>query len=140
MRQIIDFRMIKKAFSFFNLSATAIAIVCLSGCYYDVEEELYPDSQLPTACDTSNVRYAVEVKNVFDARCNSCHTGVNASAGIRLDNHADIKTYLDQTGSRLLSSIEQDGNASSMPQGQPKIPDCEISQVKIWIANGYPEN
>jgi len=140
VRQTTDFSMIKRVFSFFSLSTIAIAIVSLSGCYYDVEEELYPDSQMPTACDTNNVRYSVEVKNVFDARCNSCHAGVNASAGIRLDNHADIKTYLDQTGSTLVSSIEQDGNASSMPQGQPRIPDCEINQVKIWIANGYPEN
>jgi mono/diheme cytochrome c family protein len=113
--------------------------IMLTGCYYDTEEELYPDSVNAT-CDTSNVRYSVEVKAVFDARCNSCHAGVNASANIRLDNYADIKAYIDATGGKLVSSILQDGNASAMPQGQPKISDCEINKVSIWVNNSYPEN
>ncbi|MEX1188781.1 MAG: hypothetical protein WED33_05940 [Bacteroidia bacterium] len=134
--------MIREVFSVFVLLVGLSAIVSLSGCYYDVEEELYPDSQNPQTCDTSNVRYAVEVKTILDARCNStsCHGGVSAPSGIRLDNYADIKTYIDQIGSRLLSSIEQNGNASSMPQGQPRIPDCDINQIRIWINSGYPEN
>ncbi len=140
MRPTINLSMIKKTFKYLSLVALFSAILSFSGCYYDVEEELYPDSQLPTACDTSNVRYSIEVKNVLDSRCNSCHAGVNASGGIRLDSYLEVKTYLDQTGTTLVSSIEQDGNASSMPQGQPRIPDCEINQIKIWIANGYPEN
>ncbi|MEZ5171997.1 MAG: hypothetical protein R2850_00395 [Bacteroidia bacterium] len=116
-----------------------LAMLALQGCFYDVEEELYPDSG-NTSCDTSNVRYSLEVSQVFNARCNSCHSGVNASGNIRLDTYQDIKQYVDNTGGRLMSSILQDGNASPMPQGQPKIADCEISQIQIWINNNYPEN
>ena len=111
----------------------------LTSCYYDTEEELYPDSVNAT-CDTSNVRYSVEVKAVLDARCNSCHAGVNASANIRLDTYTDVKSYIDNTGGKLVSSIVQDGNASAMPQGQPKISDCEINTIKKWVNSGYPEN
>jgi hypothetical protein len=40
----------------------------------------------------------------------------------------------------LVSSIVQDGNASAMPQGQPKLSDCDIGKVKKWVNAGYPEN
>jgi hypothetical protein len=123
-----------------TLFATMAVLLALQSCYYDVEEELYPGNGDPTACDTSNVRYSVEVTQIFNSRCNSCHSGVNASAGIRLDSYQEIKSYLDINGSRLISSIKQDGNASSMPQGQPPIPACEILQIETWFNNNYPEN
>ena len=132
--------MIKSTFGFICTAILIAAITSLSGCYYDVEEELYPPQSGSSQCDTTDVRYSTQVTDILNLRCNGCHGGASASAGIRLDNHNDIKNYLDQTGTKLVSSIEQDGNASAMPQGQPRIPDCEINQIKIWVANGYPEN
>lgn len=132
--------MFKKVFSYFGAVLVIAGIFSLSGCYYDVEEELYPPDPNTSQCDTSDVKYSVQVSGILDLRCNGCHGGPNASAGIRLDNYSDIKNYIDQTGTTFVSSIEQDGNASPMPQGQPRIPDCEINQIKIWVANGYPEN
>jgi hypothetical protein len=119
--------------------AVILVTISFSSCYYDKEEELYPD-QIAIGCDTSNVRYSVEIKAIFDAKCNSCHAGVNASGNIRLETYQNVKTYIDASGPRLVSSIAQDGNASAMPQGQPKLPDCDIDKVKIWVNAGYPEN
>jgi uncharacterized membrane protein len=125
--------------SLVNLTICFIVVISLNGCYYDVEEELYPNSS-SLACDTSNVRYSVEVKGILDTRCNGCHSGANPSANIQLGTYAGVKSYLDASSARFLSSINQDGNASSMPQNQPRIPNCEISKISIWIAAGYPEN
>lgn len=132
--------MIVKVFGLLSLVLTIAVLVTFSGCYYDVEEELYPPQSGSSPCDTSDVRYSVQVSAILDLRCNGCHGGPNASAGIRLDNYSDIKNYIEQTGTTFVSSIEQDGSASAMPQGQPRIPDCEINQIKFWVASGYPEN
>jgi mono/diheme cytochrome c family protein len=125
-----------------NLSTFLILFVFvafLSSCYYDKEEELYPDANA-AGCDTSNVKYSVEVKAIFDSKCVSCHSGVNPSGNIRLESYQEVKTYIDATNTKLVSSIVQDGNASAMPQGQPKLSDCDIGKIKIWVNAGYPEN
>jgi len=126
-------------FRFFKVILGITITISLNSCYYDVEEELYPDSLSP-ACDTSNVKYSIDVKGILDLRCNGCHAGANPSANIQLGTYVGVKSYVDANSERFLSSIKQDGNASSMPQNQPRIPDCEISKISIWAAAGYPEN
>jgi hypothetical protein len=135
-----DFRITNFLHMKLTLLASLILIFSLQSCYYDVEEELYPDIKSPGECDTTDVRYSVDIIQIFNSRCNSCHSGVNASAGIRLDSYQEVKSYLDLNGSRLISSIKQDGNASPMPQGQPPIPPCEILKIETWFNNNYPEN
>lgn len=117
-------------------------VVGFSGCYYDTEEELYPDSGKTTTCDTTNVRYSVEVKTILDAKCNStiCHGGSDNPSGIPLDNYANVKAYLDVEKAQFISSIVQDGNASNMPKNASKLVDCDINMIKNWINKGYPEN
>ena len=128
-----------------NLASLACILILglsLSGCYYDTEEELYPDSGKTTTCDTTNVRYSVEVKTILDAKCNStaCHGGSSNPSGIPLDNYANVKAYLDVEKAQLISSIVQDGNASNMPKNASKLVDCDINMIKTWINKGYPEN
>jgi hypothetical protein len=131
--------MFKKHLNLLPLLSSLIVLLVFSSCYYDKEEELYPDS-IAAGCDTSNVRYSVEVKTIFDSKCISCHSGVNPSGGISFNTYQDVKTYLDASSTRLISSIVRDGNASEMPQGQPKLADCDIGKIKKWVNAGYPEN
>ncbi len=113
----------------------------LTGCYYDTEEELYPDKGSGT-CDTTTSRYSVEVKTILDAKCNSsaCHGGASNPSGIPLDSYDGVKAYLDYDKARFISSIVQDGNASNMPKGTTKMIDCNINMIKSWINKGYPNN
>jgi cytochrome c553 len=128
-----------------NIATLFIAlgiVIGLSGCYYDTEEELYPDKGKTTTCDTTNARYAVEVKAILDSKCNcaACHGGASNPSGIPLDNYAGVKAYLDFDKAQFISSIVQDGNASNMPKGTSKLVDCDINMIKAWINKGYPEN
>lgn len=123
--------------TFVNISLLCVAIMSFTGCYYDVEDELYPDNN--ASCDTTAVNFAV-VKPIFDAKCVGCHGGASPSAGIKLDTYTDAKVYLDASASRLVSSVKHDGNASNMPQGQPKLDACDISKISAWVVAGYPEN
>jgi hypothetical protein len=107
----------------------------LSSCYYDNEEELYPNSQ---TCDTSNAKYSTVVKPILDLRCNGCHSGAGASAGIDLSTHANVALYA-ASGS-LIGVMEHQSGFSPMPKSAPKMPECEIKKVKAWVGNGAPNN
>jgi hypothetical protein len=125
-----------------SLIAAVLVGISLSSCYYDTEEELYPDNGTTITCDTTNVLYSTTVKSILDAKCNSaaCHGGTNSPSGIQLDDYAALKTYLDADAARFVSSIVQDGNASNMPKGDAKMSDCNINSIKAWINKGYPNN
>jgi uncharacterized membrane protein len=121
-----------------------ILSVCigLTGCYYDTEEELYPDSG-SIICDTVSVSYANDIVPIIGSKCSysGCHSGVNAAAGIPLETYAGIKGFLDTDKALFISSITWDGNASNMPKGSStKMIDCNINTIKSWINSGYPNN
>ena len=114
----------------------------LTGCYYDTEEELYPDSG-STICDTVSVSYATDIVPIMNSKSSvsGCHAGVNAAAGIPLDTYDGVKAYLDADKARFISSIIWDGNASNMPKGaSAKMSDCNINTIRAWINAGYPNN
>jgi len=110
------------------------------GCYYDVEEELYPNGN-DKNCDTTAVSYSTVIKPILDAKCNTCHGGNATSGGeIKLGGYEDLSAFLNASKNSFISSINHDGNASSMPKGQPKLPECEINKLKAWINQGYLQN
>jgi uncharacterized membrane protein len=123
---------------FVRLSLAVISVAALQGCYYDVEEELFPPSS--NGCDTTSVGFAAKVKPILDAQCASCHGGANPDAGINLSTYDGTKVYLDADKAVFISSIVQDGNASNMPKSQPKMSDCNINTIKAWVNSGYPNN
>ncbi len=115
-----------------------IALIIVSGCYYDNEEDLYPQV-IP--CDTSNVTYSGTIKPTIDQYCISCHNQGNLQGGINLEGYNNVVnagnippgTYGSLYG--VVSHI----NDNPMPKDQPKIPDCKILQIELWIADGTPE-
>jgi uncharacterized membrane protein len=121
---------------------SVLVSVSLSSCYYDTEEELYPDSG-STICDTISVSYANDIVPIVSAKCSTpgCHAGVNAAAGIALETYVGVQSYLDADKARFISSIIWDGNASNMPKGaSTKMSDCNINTIRAWINAGYLNN
>ena len=125
-----------------TLFLTLAVSVSLTSCYYDTEEELYPDSGT-VVCDTTSVSYTTDIVPIMNSKCSysGCHAGANAAAGIPLETYAGVKEYLDTDKARFISSIIWDGNASNMPKGaSSKMIDCNINTIKAWINAGYPNN
>jgi hypothetical protein len=115
---------------------SSLMIAVMSSCYYDKFENFKPAVQ----CDTAFVvKYAVNVKPIIDASCNSCHSGnATSGGGIILDNYNALKTVAGS--GKLISSVTWDGNASQMPKGAfDKIDPCSINTLKKWISNNYPQ-
>jgi hypothetical protein len=116
-----------------------LAIVFMSGCYYDSEEKLYP--QLSTTCDLTNVTFTGTIKPILQASCLSCHSNsqaANSGGGIKLENYADFQT-IAKSG-RLMGAVKHENGFEPMPQGGGKLIDCEISQLQKWIDNGTLNN
>lgn len=108
----------------------------LTGCYYDIEAELYPLTN--NACDTTGVTYNGTVAPLMQAQCVSCHSASFASGNIALDSYNGVKASA-QNGS-LYGSINYSSGFSPMPQGGNKMDACSIKRIKAWIDAGAPNN
>jgi len=115
--------------SFFVLSVLA------GGCYYDVEEELYPPI---IGCDTANVTFSLDVEPVLSSNCYVCHSAGAAQGGVVLDDYTSVKGFAD-SGS-LLGAVRHDAGYSAMPQGGSKLSTCTIAAIEKWVSDGAPNN
>lgn len=112
----------------------ASILVLGNGCYYDNEEELYPNS----FCDTVNVNYSGAVSEIIASRCATpgCHVAGGDGAG-------DFTIFSEITekvnNGRFLRSIRRESNGAPMPPGGP-LPACELRQLELWIEAGAQQN
>lgn len=114
---------------------SGLFILSLSSCYYDTEENLYPD---PPACDTISVSYINDLVSIFINRCYSCHGNNNTVSSIEFEGHTDLLTVLNSKN--LLGAIKRIPGVIAMPQGADKLPDCEIYKIEAWIRQGKLNN
>ena len=120
-------------------AVSLFAIIFFEGCYYDKADQQYP----VVGCDTSAVTYNVQIKAILDNNCVSCHAGPAPVSNIDLYDYATISGLaLDGkfTYGTLLSAVMHSGGAQPMPQGAPKITNCEINQIAAWVNQGAPDN
>ncbi len=65
--------------------AIIVIAVCIAGCYYDKEDLVYPrqttTTTTTTPCDTTAVKYSVDIKNILSQNCYACHSGTAANGG-----------------------------------------------------------
>lgn len=117
------------------------ALAVLSGCYYDNEEELYPNQ--PNDCDTTNVTYSGTILPIINSNCKTCHSGSAPQGNVLLEDYTSISeaalTPAGQYGS-LYGAISHNPGNSAMPKNGTQLSDCKIKQVKAWIDAGAPNN
>ena len=111
----------------------ALGILLFCSCTYNKEELLYN-----TTCDTSNVKYSVQVTNTLNANCISCHAGATASGGIMLDDYTSVRAAA--ISGRLLGAVSHAPGYRGMPDLAPKLPECRIAEIRTWIRNGMLNN
>ena len=124
-----------------NLLLLLILAIFATGCYYDNEEELYPNQ--PNDCDTTNVTFSGTIFPIINSNCISCHSGSAPQGNIHLEDYATISAQAaipaGQAGS-LYGAISHDPGNSPMPKNGTQLSECKIKQVKVWIDAGRPEN
>lgn len=131
--------MVHQTIKFRNIFVAAIIGVfglwSLNSCYYDNEEELYPN---PVECDTTNISYSGTVVPILENNCYSCHNTVNQQGGIVVDNYDDLRVVIDN--GRFRGSINHLDGYSPMPQGGEKLNECNLTKINMWLDNGAPNN
>lgn len=113
-------------------------IMGMFGCYYDVEEELYP-SRAGT-CDTSKLSFSAHIYPIINSRCNTsgCHNTAASSGGLSFEGYANVKAHIDEP--RFLGSIKHQAGFSAMPKSSTKLSSCDLLKVEQWKKNGAPNN
>ncbi len=111
--------------------AILLGMVFISGCYYDKEEELYPNSFNNTDCNAT-LTYNNGIKEIFDVNCaiSGCHA--NGFTLPYLTNYTSIKA---NTTKITLRAITQ----KNMP-APAGMSACNITKLDNWIKAGAPEN
>ncbi len=111
--------------------------VLWQGCYYDNEEELYQHVQ-DEPCNVTTATYAADIAPILLAYCTRCHRNGREDGGVNLEGYDKVKPYVND-GS-LFGTTNHDAGFSPMPPSTAKIPACDIEKMRLWIADGAPNN
>ena len=118
-----------------QLVLLVILIGLISGCYYDVEEDIYGT----TECKSTDMSYMNDIFPIIKNNCfNGCHNGANPSSGISLESYEGLKNKVDDE--RLLGAIKRLGGFSPMPKDRSKLIACDIEKIENWILEGALNN
>lgn len=123
---------------FLLLIITLLSLAAMqTGCYYDVEEELYPPDS--TACDLTNITFSGTIEPLIVAECAAtCHSNAVMNGNISLEGYQNIKEQAEN--GNLMGAVRHDPGFSPMPQGGSKLPQCQIESIQKWIDNGTPND
>ena len=72
--------------------------------------------------------YEQNIRPLFAAKCNACHSGPKASAGLRLDNANGWKGAIS-TG-KLLMAVNHEPGAAAMPPSGGQLSPKELTLPK----------
>lgn len=89
-------------------------------------------------CDTTQFKYGANILPILSANCTGCHAGTGASGGIDLSNYNNVKTQA--SNGRLVGSVTHAPGYSAMPQNAAKLSECQLTQIKKWVAAGALNN
>ena len=109
-------------------------ILVFSSCYYDNEEELYPNSN----CVTEEMSYTNDILPVLETNCYGCHANIIKLGNVDLQGHEDLLEYVE-TG-QLIGAISHDPDYSPMPKSGAMLDDCTIEKFIAWIEQGALNN
>ncbi|MFC2125150.1 hypothetical protein ACFLU5_10085 [Bacteroidota bacterium] len=99
----------------------------IQSCYYDNEEELYPD--LPS-CDTTDVNFSMVIQPIFNTNCATSGCHIPGTGRTDLSTYSGIKAIVDDGRLEDRVIIQRD-----MPPSGP-LSSCEIKLIEAWIENG----
>jgi hypothetical protein len=115
-----------------------VSMILSTACTNDNLEDLTNRN----SCDSTNVSFATTVVPLINTHCgsssNSCHGAGNTGSGIDLTIYAGVAAVA-QSG-QLVGSITHASGFEAMPDGLPKLGDCEIGKIRAWVNAGYLNN
>ena len=119
-----------------TINRISVITICLlmAACYYDVEEELYPQ----VGCFSTDMSFSNDILPIIESNCFPCHDALTIDGNINLEGYDRVKVHIDN--GRLVGAITYSPGFSPMPQGKPKLLDCDIEKIQSWVNDGAPNN
>ena len=90
-----------------------------------------------SACDTSKFTYSSIVAPIMQSNCTGCHNAASDPGGSFADYNSVKEAAVN---GRLIGDIEHLPGYNNMPKNGAKLQDCQITQVKKWVAAGALNN
>ena len=90
-----------------------------------------------SVCDTNNFAYSSGISPMIQLYCVGCHSIASGPAG-NLADYYTLRTIA--LNGHLVGDISHLPGYDPMPKGSIQLSDCQITQVKKWIAAGTPNN
>ena len=115
-----------------TIMALTVCAAVLGGCYYDVEEELYPD-----VCNIEDIRYSNVIEPIIQRECYTCHDALTQNGGVNLDGYEHFYEWV--ANGKVLAAIKHTGPIP-MPQDAEMLDSCTIAKIEIWINAGALDN
>ena len=113
------------------IPASILTLFLLTSCEFRNEEKL---DFIP--CDTTNITYAT-VRPIFENNCVRCHNEFTNYFDIKLSSYDNVKAAA-QSG-YLIKAVNHLPDVVPMPFQLPKLGDCEVRKITIWIQNNTPQ-
>lgn len=88
-------------------------------------------------CDTTVFTYSGVIAPMMQTYCTGCHNAASAAGG-SLEDYASVKEAA--VNGRLIGDISHSSGYNAMPLVGAMLEDCQITQVKEWVAAGAPNN
>ncbi len=90
-----------------------------------------------SSCDTTAFTYSGTIAPMMQTYCTGCHNNPSAAGG-SLADYASVREAT--VNGSLIGDISHTTGYNAMPKGGSKLLDCQITQVKKWLAAGAPNN
>jgi hypothetical protein len=105
------------------------SVVVLNGCYYDVADELYPES---APCDTTVKGFAAKISPIMTNNCAipGCHV-----PGVQTPDLTDYSNIAANSATIKQRAVI----IKDMPPTGP-LSSCDIHALEQWIDNGSLNN
>jgi len=90
-----------------------------------------------TTCDTNTFTYSGAIAPMMQTYCTGCHNSASAPGG-SLTDYNSVKSAA--VSGNMIGDISHTAGYNPMPQGGMQLSDCQVTQVKKWVAAGAPNN
>lgn len=89
-------------------------------------------------CDTSNIHYSTVIRTVVQNYCLGCHSGKEASNGQDFSKIEELQR--SALSGELMGAINHAPGLVPMPQNLPKLDECTIAKIQVWVNHGAPND
>lgn len=117
------------------IGGALLAGLLATACFFDNEEDVYQYYYEANQCDSTGITFTQHIEPIIRGKCatTGCHVAGGTGNGI-FESYGGVKEKVNN-GSLLRRTVVE----RNMPPSGP-LSECQMKQIRAWIAAGAPEN